>query len=225
DFAYRELDALTGGKLSLVNEWVSKGIQWTGEVASDALKSLNASETLASHGAAFTVGAVGSLTSKKVPSLRSASKSLKPQAVIGKRQARSVARMEARPITQPKPQKPAQLSKKTSAEPYEVGEYGELSKRSAKDGMDAHHAMQANPADQVIAGYNRSKAPAIVLPKEEHRRIPTQRGVYKGTARGLLAKDVMDIKKYTNAPNKQIMKLIDKNKETYPESLKKPPKE
>ncbi|MGL4426380.1 MAG: hypothetical protein ACRCUQ_01300, partial [Alphaproteobacteria bacterium] len=74
DFAYRELDALTNGKLSLVNEWVSKGIQWTGEVASDALKSLNASETLVSHGAAFTVGAVGSLVPSKAQSLATISK-------------------------------------------------------------------------------------------------------------------------------------------------------
>ncbi|MGL5720712.1 MAG: HNH endonuclease [Alphaproteobacteria bacterium] len=69
DFAYRELDAITNGKLSLVNEWVSSGIQWTGEVASDALKSLNANETLASHGAAFTVGALGAVVPSKAQAL------------------------------------------------------------------------------------------------------------------------------------------------------------
>ncbi|MGL5720167.1 MAG: DUF637 domain-containing protein, partial [Alphaproteobacteria bacterium] len=74
DFAYQELDTLTNGKLSLVNDWVSKGLQWTGEVAGDALKSINASETLASYGAAFTVGAVGSLVPSKAQSLAAINK-------------------------------------------------------------------------------------------------------------------------------------------------------
>ncbi|MGL4824602.1 MAG: DUF637 domain-containing protein, partial [Alphaproteobacteria bacterium] len=74
DFAYRELDALTNGKLSLVNDLVSKGLQWTGEVAGDALKSLSASETMASHGAAFTMGAVGSLVPSKTQALASIGK-------------------------------------------------------------------------------------------------------------------------------------------------------
>ncbi|MGL4426368.1 MAG: hypothetical protein ACRCUQ_01240, partial [Alphaproteobacteria bacterium] len=73
--------------------WVSSGLQWTGEAASDALKSLHASETLASHGAAFTVGAVGSLVPSKAQSLAAIGKTGKK--ATGPIKASRVEKLEA----------------------------------------------------------------------------------------------------------------------------------
>lgn len=41
------------------------------------------------------------------------------------------------------------------------------------------------------------------------------------TARDLLAKDIRDLRNYTNAPNSAIKELIDLNKSMYPNAYKK----
>jgi hypothetical protein len=41
---------------------------------------------------------------------------------------------------------------------------------------------QAHPAEQVIPGYNRDTAPAILLPAEPYLQIPRQKGIYQGTS-------------------------------------------
>jgi len=89
------------------------------------------------------------------------------------------------------------------------------------DGLEVHHAAQAHPASQVIPGYDRATAPSIALPYKEHRRIPTQKGPYEGTPRDLLAKDINDLRRHTNAPNKALRELIDLNKKCYPGAFRK----
>ena len=106
-------------------------------------------------------------------------------------------------------------------EVYEVGEYWDLSRRSKGDNLDIHHAPQAHPAKQVIDGYTRANAPSIALPREEHRQIPNLKGEYHGTSRDLLARDLSNLRDYTNAPNSQIMKLSELAKNKYPEEMKK----
>lgn len=75
---------------------------------------------------------------------------------------------------------------------------------------------------QTIPGYNRATAPSITVPAAEHQMIPTQRGTYQGTARDQVAKDVRDLRNYTNAPNSSLQDLIKLNKEMYPNAFKKP---
>ena len=105
---------------------------------------------------------------------------------------------------------------------YEVGTFDALKARSVKgDGLDIHHAMQSNPAGQAVGNYNPLTAPAIALPRGEHVSIPTLKGEYNGSARGLLAKDIRDLRNRTNAPNSALRELIDLNKKTYPNSLTK----
>ena len=105
---------------------------------------------------------------------------------------------------------------------YEVGAYNELKASSMKgDMLDIHHAGQANPMEQIIPGYNRSNAPSISLPANEHQMIPTQKGLYEGAARDQLAKDIRDLRNYTNAPNSSLQELIQLNKDTYPNSFRK----
>ena len=100
---------------------------------------------------------------------------------------------------------------------YEVGAYDALKSKSvAGDGLDIHHAMQKNPAGQAVGGYNPATGPSIAVPRGEHSRIPTLKGEYSGSARDLLAKDIRDLRNYTNAPNSSLRDLIDLNKQTYP---------
>lgn len=100
---------------------------------------------------------------------------------------------------------------------YEVGAYDTLKSKSlAGDGLDIHHAMQKNPAGQVVGGYNPATGPSIAVPRGEHSRIPTLKGEYGGSARDLLAKDIRDLRNNTNAPTSSLRDLIDLNKQTYP---------
>lgn len=105
---------------------------------------------------------------------------------------------------------------------YEVGIFSDLKSRSVPgDKLDIHHAMQAHPASQAIPNYNYVSAPAIAVPRTEHMRIPTQKGVYTGNARQLLAKDIRDLRRHTGAPSECLQHLINLNKEMYPSSLAK----
>jgi hypothetical protein len=106
-------------------------------------------------------------------------------------------------------------------EPYEVGLYTPLSKRSVKDGLEVHHGPQKHPAQQVIGGYDQKYAPSITLPSKEHKKIPTVKGEYSKTDRQLLATTLKDLRDYTRAPNSKILELSELTKQTYPNSFKK----
>jgi RHS repeat-associated protein len=106
---------------------------------------------------------------------------------------------------------------------YDVGPANALKARSLpNDGLQIHHAGQGNPMSQAVPGYQYSTAPAIVLPEKMHREIPTIKGAFTGTARDQLAKDILDLRAYTNAPNSALRELIDLNKSMYPDSFRKP---
>jgi hypothetical protein len=103
-----------------------------------------------------------------------------------------------------------------------VAPFNELKSKSVPgDGLDIHHAPHQKPASQSITGYDKKTAPSIALPEKEHGALPISKGNYSGTARDQLAKDIKDLRNYTNAPNSSLTKLIDLNKKTYPELLKK----
>jgi RHS repeat-associated protein len=86
-------------------------------------------------------------------------------------------------------------------DPYDVGTYDDLKRRSAAhDGLDIHHLPQKHPAGQVIPGYDKKTGPAIAVPADEHRQIPTRKGTYTGTGSDLVAGDLDDLAKHTNAP-------------------------
>ncbi len=56
--------------------------------------------------------------------------------------------------------------------------------------LHAHRVPQAHPAKQVIPGYNRDTAPAILLPAEPHLQIPRRKGIYQGTSVDLILEDL-----------------------------------
>ncbi|MCX7572398.1 polymorphic toxin-type HINT domain-containing protein, partial [Tumebacillus sp. DT12] len=106
--------------------------------------------------------------------------------------------------------------------PYEIGRYNQLSNKSLpNDNIEIHHAAQKHPANQVIPGYDGRTAPSIALPRSEHRAIPAQKGIYTGNPRDLLAKDIWDLRNYTNAPNSSLKELIQKNKNASPGAFQK----
>lgn len=112
-----------------------------------------------------------------------------------------------------KPQKPVQK--------YEVGDFNDLQNRSVVgDGLDLHHVPQKHPAGQVIPGYDHRRAPAMAVPRPDHKDIPTQRGTYTGTPRDLLAKDAKDLRN-AGVPTDKVQEIIDFNKRRYPNSYRK----
>jgi len=107
-------------------------------------------------------------------------------------------------------------SNDTAVTKYEVGTFDALKARSViGDNLDIHHVVQSNPASQIINNYNRFTAPAIALPQAEHQLIPTLSGTYNGTTRDLLARDIWNLRNYTNAPNRALQQLIELNKTIY----------
>ena len=84
------------------------------------------------------------------------------------------------------------------------------------DALDIHHVVQANPAGQIIPGYFRAKGPSIALPEAEHALVPRLSGPYTGTARDLLARDIWNLRNFTNAPTSALQDLIELNKQMYP---------
>tara|TARA_A100001391_G_scaffold175884_1_gene138842 strand:- start:656 stop:1651 length:996 start_codon:yes stop_codon:yes gene_type:complete len=105
---------------------------------------------------------------------------------------------------------------------YEVGTFSDLSRRSkVGDKLDIHHVPQKHPAGQSIDGYDPKTGPSIAIPSGEHRRIPTIKGQYRGSARDLLAKDIKDLRNHTNAPNSALQDLVRRNREANPGAFNK----
>lgn len=104
---------------------------------------------------------------------------------------------------------------------YEVGDFDALGrKQEIGDGLDRHHVPQSKPASQSIEGYDPKTAPAMAIPADQHKAIPTKKGDYIGTARDQLAKDASDLRN-TGVPNENVQEIIRINKEKYPDAYKK----
>ena len=112
-------------------------------------------------------------------------------------------------------------SNKGPVQPYEVGEFGDLQKRSVVgDNLDLHHFPQKKPAGQVITGYDAKKGTAMAIPAPQHKKIPTEKGVYTGAPRTLLATDAKKARK-AGVPNKTIQEGINHAKKQHPAEYKK----
>jgi len=78
---------------------------------------------------------------------------------------------------------------------------------------------QSWPFEQLYERYERGIAPSIVLPRQEHAAIPVLRGPIETTPRSQLAKDIWDLRRFTDAPNYSLQTLIVLNKLMYPETF------
>jgi RHS repeat-associated protein len=101
---------------------------------------------------------------------------------------------------------------------YEVGSYEDLVARSpVGDDLAIHHVGQAHAMEEIVPGYERATGPSIALPTGAHRLIPNLRGTVALTPRQLLARDIWNLRTYTNTPNNALQQLIQMNKDMYPE--------
>ena len=112
------------------------------------------------------------------------------------------------------------IGQKRSA--FDIGPYSWLRKQ-ATSGLEAHHVGQKAIMRQFIKDYDPEKAPAILVPKTGHT-IRGPMGIvsrsYRGleSARGIVARDIRELRRiYPDVPNAQLQKLIDLNKQMYPE--------
>ena len=81
--------------------------------------------------------------------------------------------------------------------------------------MAVHHVTQAHPSGQIIPGYNPATAPGIMIPKPLHHLLARSRGQFQGSARSLLARDILELRKI-DAPATSLRQLIELNKQLYP---------
>ncbi len=102
-------------------------------------------------------------------------------------------------------------------QPYEVGTFRQFDNASLSgDDLAIHHVGQHHAAQQVAPGHTYRGGPAIALPTAEHARIRNLPGTVSLTPRQLLARDIWNLRRFTNAPNSALRELIDLNRQTYP---------
>ena len=92
--------------------------------------------------------------------------------------------------------------------------------------MDAHHVGQKALMKDFIDGYDPKTAPAINVPKEEHKILGPNGIVSRSTegfvnGRQVLARDILELRRvYPDISSSVLKKLIDMNLEMYPGLLK-----
>ncbi|MGN2921185.1 hypothetical protein ACTFQ5_20920 [Aliivibrio fischeri] len=111
------------------------------------------------------------------------------------------------------------------ADKFSVGAYDKI--KGTVPNMDAHHVGQKALMNKFIPDYDLNKAPAILVPKVGHtlkgpNGIVSRKTTGIDTARGLIARDIKELRRvYPDIPNSQLKKLIDMNKELYPDAFLK----
>ncbi|WP_246615662.1 hypothetical protein ACKE5C_17975 [Aneurinibacillus thermoaerophilus] len=126
------------------------------------------------------------------------------------------------PLQPPKPKQSTGNATKGTGKfsKYDVGLYKEI---KGVPGLDAHHVGQKAIMKKFIRNYDPNNAPAILVPKAGHTR-KGPRGIVSRSSKGiesvrqLLARDIMELRRvYPDIPNSQLRKLIELNKQLYPE--------
>jgi RHS repeat-associated protein len=108
---------------------------------------------------------------------------------------------------------------------FEVGSY--LNLKGKVPGLDAHHVGQKAVMRKFIPDYDPKTAPAILVPKTGHT-IRGPNGIVSRSSKGiesarqLVARDIKELRRvYPDVSNKQLQKLIQMNKDMYPQIGKK----
>ena len=109
----------------------------------------------------------------------------------------------------------------TGGKLYEAGLAKDLRKNPVT-GTEVHHVPQSREAESLVGDFNpRNKVgnePAIRLPTEEHQAVTAAQAARtaSASARHLLANDIKDLRKFTQAPNAALKRLINLAKEKHP---------
>jgi hypothetical protein len=107
---------------------------------------------------------------------------------------------------------------------YDVGPYNTM--KGKVPGLDAHHAGQAAAMRKLVAGWDHSTAPTILVPKVGHtirgpNGILSRRTSGLKNARDVVARDVRELRRvYPDIPNDKLRELINMNRDLYPEMMK-----
>lgn len=103
---------------------------------------------------------------------------------------------------------------------YEVGSYNVL-REGAEAGLDAHHVGQKALMRQFVEGYDPRTAPSILVPKAGHtigEGVVSRNMSGFNSARDVIARDIRELRRvYPDIPNNQLQRLIELNKQMYPE--------
>lgn len=108
---------------------------------------------------------------------------------------------------------------------FEVGSYLDL--KGKVPGLDAHHVGQKAVMRKFIPNYDPKTAPTILVPRTGHT-IRGPNGIVSrssegiNNARQLVARDIKELRRvYPDVSNKQLQKLVQMNKDMYPQIGKK----
>ena len=110
---------------------------------------------------------------------------------------------------------------------FTVGAYNEI--RGTVGGLDAHHVGQQAIMKRLVAGYDGSTAPSILVPKVGHTirgpsGIISRNTLGMSNVRNVIARDIKELRRvFPDVPNARLQELIEMNKALYPTSFIKPP--
>lgn len=106
-------------------------------------------------------------------------------------------------------------------EKFDVGLYKNLAGKVK--GLDAHHVGQKAVMRRFVPNFDDSNAPSILVPSIGHTRRGPNGILFRSTsgfdnARQVVARDIKELRRvYPDVPNSQLQKLIQLNKEMYPQ--------
>ena len=106
---------------------------------------------------------------------------------------------------------------------FQVGPYKVL-REFAEAGLDSHHVGQKGLMKHLVENYDPSTAPSILVPKAGHtigEGVVSRSMSGFNSARDVIARDIKELRRvYPDVPNSQLQRLIEMNKQMYPEVRK-----
>lgn len=87
--------------------------------------------------------------------------------------------------------------------------------------FDLQHIPNIDDSKRLIGGFSIGRGVAIALPIGVHRKLGSQRYPDVFNARTLLAREIVNLRSNTDIPIEVLQKIIDLNKNRYPDSFKK----
>jgi hypothetical protein len=111
---------------------------------------------------------------------------------------------------------------------WDVGEH-DIIRKNAESGLTSHHVGTDKAMREFISDYDRGTAPAMLVPGKGHISridpdVPALARKSKGfdSARNVVARDIRELRRvYPDVPNSQLRKLIEMNKQKYPEAMRR----
>jgi hypothetical protein len=91
--------------------------------------------------------------------------------------------------------------------PWDFGNYNDLSAQSSGDDLHIHHYPQATPAEETIPGYDRQAGLAVAVPSDQHMGMNGSNyrsGEFQGSAKDLIDEAKQNMQQYTDIPKTKL---------------------